>query len=212
MINYSEIKGVIHIGASEGQERFKYDSYELNVLWIEPIPSVFNKLQNNIKSFPKQKCMNYLVSEVDKKKYSFNISNNNGESSSILDLNLHKKIWPNVYYVDTIELVGRTLPSIIKENEVSLRDYDAINIDTQGSELMILRSSISILSHMKYVFMEVADMNSYTGCCTLDEVNNFFESIGYKQIGLNPWNTKNKISEGNYYDALYHNEKSLHTL
>ena len=115
MIDYSKVKGVIHIGASEGQERFEYNSYDLNVLWIEPIPAIFQKLQNNIKSFSKQKCLNYLVCEEDKKKYSFNISSNNGESSSILELNLHKKIWPNVHYVDSVEMIGRTLPSIIKE-------------------------------------------------------------------------------------------------
>lgn len=212
MIDYSKVKGVIHVGASEGQERFIYDSYDLNVLWIEPIQTVFKKLQSNVKSFPKQKCLNYLVCGEDKKKYSFNISSNNGESSSILELNLHKRIWPNVHYVDSIEMVGRTLPSIIQENKINIKDYDTINIDTQGSELLILKESVSLLSQLKYVFMEVADMDSYKGCCKLDEVNEFFESIGYKKIGLNPWNTNNKIPEGNYYDALYYNEKSLHTL
>lgn len=212
MIDYSKVKGVIHIGASEGQERFKYNSYDLNVLWIEPIPAIFQKLQNNIKPFSKQKCLNYLVCEEDKKKYSFNISSNNGESSSILELNLHKRIWPNVHYVDSVEMIGRTLSTIIEENKIDIGDYDVINIDTQGSELLILKASVSLLSELKYVFMEVADMDSYKGCCKLNEVNEFFESIGYKQIGLNPWDTNNKIPEGNYYDALYYNEKSLHTL
>lgn len=203
MIDYTKVKGVIHIGASVGQERVLYSNHNLNVLWIEPIPEIFKVLQDNIKGYSNQKCLNYLVSGIDNKEYTFNISNNNGESSSILELNLHKKIWPNVHYINSIRLPGKTLPTIISENSIDISNYNLINIDTQGTELMILKSSISILNSMDYVFMEVADMDSYEGCCKLNEVNEFFQSIGYKKIGLSKWNTNNKISEGNYYDALY---------
>lgn len=212
MIDFSKVNGVIHIGASEGQERFVYDSHDLNVLWIEPIPSVFKQLENNTKPFRKQKCLNYLLCEEDLKKYSFHISNNNGESSSIFDLNLHKRIWPSVHYVNTIEIVGRTLPSIIEENKIDIKYYDMINLDTQGSELLILKASVSVLSQMKYVYMEVADMDSYAGGCKLEEVDDFFESIGYGRIELIPDKQKNWITEGKYYQALYQNESSLHTL
>ena len=212
MIDFSKAKGVIHIGASDGQERFVYNSHDLNVLWVEPIPEIFQKLQDNIKPFPKQKCLNYLLCEEDLKKYSFHISNNNGESSSIFDLNLHKRIWPSVHYVNTIEIVGRTLSSIIEENKIDIEDYDMINLDTQGSELLILKASVSLLSQMKYVYMEVADMDSYEGGCKLGEVDNFFESIGYRRIELISDKQKNWIPEGKYYQALYENERSLHTL
>jgi hypothetical protein len=33
-------KGVVHVGANEGQERDIYARYNLNVLWIEPLPDV----------------------------------------------------------------------------------------------------------------------------------------------------------------------------
>lgn len=207
MIDYSKIKGVIHIGANEGQERDLYNFYNLNVLWIEPIHNIFEKLKNNIKQYPNQKCLNYLVADVDDKEYDFHISNNNGESSSILELNLHKKIWPNVSYIDTLKLKSKTLSTIIKENSIDILNYNLINIDTQGSELIILKSSIDILNLIDYVFMEVADMDSYKDCCKLDEVDSFFTANNYKRVGLKPWNTNNKISEGNYYDALYQRNK-----
>lgn len=203
MIDYSKVKGIIHIGASEGQERDLYAQYNLNVLWIEPIPEIYEKLKNNIRNYPKQRCLNYLVSDIDNKEYDFNISNNNGESSSILDLNLHKKIWPTVSYIKKIRMVSKTLPCILQENDIDIFEYNLINIDTQGSELMILKSSIDILKNIDYVFMEVADMDSYKGCCKLNEVDLFFEKNKYKRIGLKKWNTNNKISEGTYYDAFY---------
>lgn len=203
MIDFSKIRGVIHIGASDGQERNLYSQYNLDVLWIEPIPEVYERLKSNIKNYPKQCCLNYLVTDIDDKEYDFNISNNNGESSSILDLNLHKKIWPSVYYTKTIKIVGKTLPTIINENNIDIFKYNLINIDTQGSELMILKSATKILKQIDYVFMEVADMESYKDCCKLNEVDKFFIDNNYKRIGLKKWVTNNKIIEGNYYDAFF---------
>ena len=48
----SQVSGVIHIGANTGQERHAYAAHD--VIWIEPIPDVFDKLLENIQDFPKQ--------------------------------------------------------------------------------------------------------------------------------------------------------------
>lgn len=202
-MDYSKLKGVIHIGASEGQERDLYNKHSLNVLWIEPIPSVYKKLQENISCYQNQSCLNFLVTDKDDKEYNFNISSNNGESSSILELSLHKTIWPTVSYVDTLKLKSKTLPTIIKDNQVDLSKYNSIILDTQGSELLILKSSLSILKNIEYVCLEVADFESYKGCCTLNEVDEFFIENGFERIELIKWKWKTNYEFGNYYDAVY---------
>ena len=40
--------GVVHIGANTGQERDMYHRLGLRVLWVEPIPSVFAQLRENL--------------------------------------------------------------------------------------------------------------------------------------------------------------------
>jgi FkbM family methyltransferase len=206
----NKIKGVIHVGASEGQERNLYNNYSLNVLWIEPIPQIYQKLQDNIKKYPKQVGLNYLVTDKNDQEYDFYISNNNGESSSILELNLHKKTWPGVKYVDKIRLKSKILPSILKENNINIDNYDAMILDTQGSELLILKSSVEILHKMKYVSLEVADFDSYKGCCKLHEVDEFFDDNGFKRIDLKKWRWGEEYQflwqedkNRNYYDATY---------
>lgn len=67
----NKVKGVIHVGASEGQERDLYNNYGLNVLWIEPIPQIYQKLQNNIKNYSRQIGLNYLVTDKDNQEYDF---------------------------------------------------------------------------------------------------------------------------------------------
>ena len=41
----NNVSGVIHVGANSGQERYEYNLYSLDVIWIEPIPKIFNKLK-----------------------------------------------------------------------------------------------------------------------------------------------------------------------
>jgi FkbM family methyltransferase len=96
------INGVIHIGANTGQERNLYEKYNLNVLWIEPIPKIYEELKKNIKDNKNQKAIKALITDKDNKEYQFNIANNNGASSSILELKEHKDMWPDVFYKDTI--------------------------------------------------------------------------------------------------------------
>lgn len=57
------ITGVMHIGANTGQERDLYKKYNLNVLWIEPIPKIYEKLEKNIKGYKNQKAIKALITD-----------------------------------------------------------------------------------------------------------------------------------------------------
>lgn len=87
-----EISGVIHVGANIGQERDLYNKLGLFVIWIEPIPEVFQMLKQNLQGFQNQRAFQYLVTDIDGREYQFHIANNTGASSSILDLEQHKDI------------------------------------------------------------------------------------------------------------------------
>ena len=59
-------KGVIHVGANGAQEASVYKSHGLDVIWIEPITERFKVCVKKLKSnFPKQRVINYLVSDKD---------------------------------------------------------------------------------------------------------------------------------------------------
>lgn len=205
-LDYTKLKGVIHVGASTGQETGDsgirlYDEYNLNVIWIEPIEEVYNVLNNNIQNYPKQKSFMQLVTDEDDKNYDFYITNNNGESSSIFELKEHKKSWPTVHCVEKRNIKGKTLSTLLSENNIDLDDYDYMLLDTQGSELLVLKGAVDILKKIDYVNLEVADFDSYDGCCKLKEVEEFFTEIGYKRIELMPWNIH--YDDGDYYTAIY---------
>jgi FkbM family methyltransferase len=194
-------KGVLHVGANFGQERELYSTYGLNVVWIEPIPEVFDRLKTVINSYPNQKAFCYLVTDIDDKEYLFHVSNNEGQSSSIYDLADHKEIWPNVTYTKTITLKSITLSSLIKKEHLEMNKYDTLILDTQGSELLILKGAISLLPYIEYVKAEVADFESYVGCCKLSEIDTFFEEHNFRRIAKVRFAYKEGV--GSYYDVLY---------
>ena len=203
----SKAKGVIHVGANLGQERELYAAYGLNVVWIEPIPEVYDRLNTLINSYPNQKAFRYLVTDVDDKDHLFHISNKGGGASSIYDLAGHKELWPDLTYTETITLRSITLSSLVEKERLDLNEYDVLVLDTQGSELLVLKGAISLLPHIKYVRAEVADFEAYTGCCKLDEMDRFFEEVGFRRIAKGRFAHKKGL--GSYYDVLYGRESNV---
>ena len=91
-------KGVIHIGANNGAECKAYYSNGVErTIWIEPIIEVFNQLKENTKQYPNVLCFCELISDIEKD-YVLNISDNNGESSSIFEFGEHKEMHSNVHF------------------------------------------------------------------------------------------------------------------
>lgn len=195
------ISGVIHVGANIGQERDLYNSLGLNVLWIEPIPEIFEKLVINIRHFHKQKAIKALVTDEDNKDYIFNIANNSGASSSILELKHHKDIWPSVKFISTINLKSISLNSLLKRESINFDKYQALVIDTQGSELLVLQGSIPILKHFRYIKTEVPNFESYESCVTISEMDSFLKSFGY--IEISRFKFAGRPGHGEYFDVVY---------
>lgn len=196
-----KIKGVIHVGANTGQEIQLYAKYGLSVVWIEPIPNIFQALKNNLKDFPGQIALNGLVTDVDNGEYQFHLANNNGASSSILELNLHQDIWPDVTFEKSINLRSKTLTTLLKENNIDPSPYDMLTIDTQGSELLILKGAEPILGNFTFIQSEVPNFEAYKGCCQLKDLQSFLVDRGYKEVFRNKFATH--PNGGSYYDIIF---------
>ena len=60
------------------------------------------------------------------------VSSNDGISSSILDLALHRDIWPDVHYVDEIAVNSVRLQTAISRAGLDVGNYDALVTNTLG--------------------------------------------------------------------------------
>jgi FkbM family methyltransferase len=198
-----KVSGVVHIGANRGQERDVYAAHDLNVLWIEPIPEVFCELRKRIASTPKQSALCQLVTDVDEREYSFHISNNQAESSSIFDLAQHKELWPDVFFTKSITLKSATLSSLVKREFIDLSKYDALVMDTQGSELLILKGAVDVLPAFRFIRTEVPDFAAYRNCCQLSDMDEFLGQHGFCRVATSRF--ARKAGVGSYFDVTYAN-------
>ena len=195
--------GVIHVGANVGQERHLYADRGLAVLWIEPIPSVFATLVDNIGEEPRQRAINALLLDKDDVEHVFHVASNDGASSSIFDLHMHSDIWPEISYVTDLTMRSSTLPSVLKREGVELSEYDALVVDTQGSELFVLKGAEPILGGFRYIQTEAADFESYRDGALASQIMSFMKKHGfvlaYKQ------QMARHQSGGRYYELLFKN-------
>jgi FkbM family methyltransferase len=201
-----KVRGLIHVGANEGQERDFYAAFGMNVIWIEPIPEVFAALESNIARFPKQRALHYLVAEEDGKEYTLHIADNSGASSSIFEMARHAEMYPHIAYKRTIRVKSATLQSIVSAEHIDVRHFDALILDTQGSELRILKGAAALLPNFRFVKVEAPDFESYKGCCKIDEVSAFMSLHGFRERGRHPITQTPGI--GTYFDVIYERSRS----
>ncbi len=195
------ISGIIHVGANAGQERFLYSNFDLNVVWIEPIPEIFEQLEKNLENFPIQRGFQYLVTDQNEREYEFHIANNDGQSSSILDFDLHRDIWAEIHYENSISLKSVTLASLIETENIEIDKYDALVMDTQGTELLVLQGAENLLHKFRYIKTEAADFEVYKNCCQVEDLKSFLAKHGFKELIRTKF--ASRTDGGNCYDIVF---------
>ena len=159
-----------------------YADRGLAVLWIEPIPEIFRILCDRISRFANQSAVQALVTDETGKDCSFHISSNNGESSSIYEPAQVTDIWPQLGFGRTISLTSITLPELLETNRINIRRFDCLVLDTQGSELLVLKGAERILRQFKFIKTEAADFEAYAGCGRLEEICSYLEGLGFAEV------------------------------
>lgn len=196
------VTGLIHVGANTGQERRYYWLLGLDVVWVEAIREVYDELVDNVAIYDRQRPVNVLLADVDGRTFDFKIANNKGASSSVLDLQDHATIFPGIEYVETRTLTSVTLETMMLREGLSPTNYQALTLDAEGAELMILKGAQRVLQGFQYIKCEVADFPARTGTPTVAELDAVLREAGFAQLirrsfALGPDN------RGTYWDIVW---------
>ena len=183
-----QANGVLHLGASAGQEAETYDSFGIKkVIWVEAILSVFVELVKNISKYPGHIPLHACVSDVDGKEVIFHVSNNEAQSSSFLELGVHKEIHPTVHYIEDIPMVTDKVSTLLRKFGISLDGYDFLNIDLQGAELLALKGMGDLLYGFKYCYLEVNKKSTYVGCPLIEDLDAYLSFYGFERVETGTW-------------------------
>lgn len=173
----NQASGIVHVGANSGQEAASYAKLNVPVVWIEPLADAFQALEERIRSYPDQRAIRALVSDTDGEEVEFNVA---GESSSIFAFADHKKLWPSIDTKGTVKLKTSRLDSLMVEHGISSPPFDAMVIDTQGAELLVLKGTGERLKGFRWIVAEAADFEAYHGATNVDELVEFLKTFGYQ--------------------------------
>lgn len=174
------ITGVVHVGAHLGEEAHDYAQAGIdNVWWIEGNPDIVPALKKHVGPYG-QKVVCALVYDRDHADVEFHVTNFESLSSSIFEFGTHRKVSPDVHFVETKNLRSMTLDTIARIHGIAGCNF--LNMDLQGAELVALRGARKLLDHIDYVFTEINVDELYKGCARLPEMDAFLGDRGFERV------------------------------
>jgi FkbM family methyltransferase len=174
-------QGVIHVGAHQGHEIETYQHMGIkNIFLIEANPVVFEQLQGKIAKMPDVQAINCAVSDQNGSAILHVTSMD--QSSSLLPLKLHQEWFPEIKEIAQITVPSRTLDSLLEGLNLSPINYNILNLDIQGAELLALKGATNLLSHIQAINTEVNYEELYAGCAMIDDLDNFLNGYGFERV------------------------------
>lgn len=186
-----QAKGVLHLGASEGQEAPAYAKHGYKMAFVEALPHVHAKLVQNVAQY-NAVTYNECVGDVEGKEVEFNIANNGGQSSSMLEFGTHTREHPSVRFIGKTRMKMRRVDNLVKD----IHEYDLLVMDLQGAELMALKGIGDKLDGFNYVYTEVNKRHLYKGCPLVGELDEYLKGFGFERV-------ETKFTQWHWGDALY---------
>lgn len=195
------IGGIIHIGAHDCQEKEYYNEKikvsDDDIIWIDAMQHMVDL--NKKKGIKNIFCQ--AISNEDNQELTFHESNDDGQASSLLEFGIHAKHHPEIKVKKEYKVITKKLDTFLYENSFNPSKYNFWNLDIQGAELMALRGATESIKYADAIYLEVNEVEVYKGCGTIDQIDDFLYSVGFKRV----WTD---MLTWNWGDALYIKNKT----
>jgi FkbM family methyltransferase len=188
------IRNVMHVGADRGGEITQYLALGVErVIWVEANPEQYAEMQVNLRMLDpdariKNVCLNRLISDTDDAVSDFHLYYGpdagylvgNKGASSILPItpNTSGESW----YRGTMKMRTVTLDTMCERENLGY-EFDMLNMDTQGTELLVCKGATKILNSVRYINTEITLFNpAYQGNVLFDELAGYLATFGFKHV------------------------------
>ena len=180
-----KIGGIVHCGAHLGQEADSYEACGVErVLWIDAIPELCERLNERV--FPLgHTTVCACLGSRDGVEVSFNYADsadrsNLGQSSSVLPLGTHAKLYPDIKYIGAQTMTTQTLASLVEPNWPWDVRPNFLNMDLQGYELECLKGAEPILPWFDWIYTEFFEDPLYEGSALMPELTAWLAARGFR--------------------------------
>ena len=176
------IGGIIHIGAHDCQEKEYYNKKikvsDDDIIWIDAMQHMVDL--NKKKGIKNIFCQ--AISNQDNQELTFHESNDDGQASSLLEFGIHTTNHPEIKVKKEYKVITKKLDTFLDENSFDPSKYNFWNLDIQGAELMALRGATESIKYADAIYLEVNEEEVYKGCGTIDQIDDFLYSLGFKRV------------------------------
>lgn len=203
-----EVRRVLHIGADRAGELRQYKNIGVQeIVWVEANPEIYSEMLDRLFTLRELPVRNkpylQLISDQDDTFTDFNLYygpdagylvGNKGMSSI---LKADPNWWGSKGYKGTLKLPSLTIDTFLERNKLGF-EFDLLNMDTQGAELMIARGAHKLLQNVRYINSEVTYKNAqYQDNPLFEEIENHFKEYGFECVSTDI------VDGGDWGDALF---------
>lgn len=198
-------KGVFQIGAHSGGEVKEFVAQGIKSgIFVEPLPDIYMKLEKTVAPYHGYFAVNAICTDTVGETCSFHVSSagSMGASSSILKPTGVLKVHPEVPFdSQPITLKSTTVDQIVTDFKAKgeaniVEGLDMLYLDTQGSELTVLKGASKFLNQVRYIYTEVSLGGLYENDVTHIELSSYLSSHGFSLAFI-------YINKQGWGDALY---------
>jgi FkbM family methyltransferase len=167
----NNIKSFLDIGANVGDVSNLIKNYFLNmsIFAIEANPNCEIYLKN--KNIPYKIC---CLSDT-KKQIEFYISTVSNDTNTGASYYKEKTNYYGDNNYKSYSMLTEKLDDLFDDNQ----SFDFIKIDTQGSELDIIKGGLNLIKKAKFLMLEVAILEYNEGAPFKNEIEDFLKTINY---------------------------------
>lgn len=171
--------GVLHVGASEGQEIELYHAAGIpKQIHVEALPDVYSRLASKAAAVPGAEAINACISDTPARGVTFNVASNGGQSSSLLEFGTHRTLHPQVEFVDRLEVNTVRLDQL----PIDWAGIDYLVTDLQGCDLRAIRSAGDFLEQIEAIYAEVYRGEVYLGNDLVKDMDEYLSAKGFHRV------------------------------
>jgi hypothetical protein len=119
-------------------------------------------------------------------------------SSSLLKPTNHLEIFPDINFLNSVNVETITLRKVIED--LGINEIDLLWLDLQGFELKVLAADLKVLTKVRFIHLEAHLVELYDGAPLINEVITFMNKNNFKCIKKRiPFVSGNMIFKNNNY-------------
>ena len=189
----NEIQKIVQVGAHEGQEIPIFEKYNFEKIYLfEPNDTPFQILEKKVEDKSNYKIFKFALGNKNSKEEMYYSTENQGQSSSFLAPEVHKKVQPNIKFQE------RRIVEIKKFEDLNINNIDFLIMDVQGFELEVLKGFGRKINELEFIFTEVNRDYLYSNNVLIWDLDKYLNRLGF----VRTW-TSWRTADMPWGDAFY---------